>query len=469
MIRHMPRGSFVRMMVLVVCGSFTAHAQQVTAPSAQKSAAATPAKPAFENDKTLPKIDSKRIQLLKESYAAATALDVTSRAILLEKQCNAAEDLEYLEKAWCKELFQVARDQLPTGDLRAHLQTVAARAMSVHYPMTSLAMLQEVDITDAQSDERASMARLVFEGVVHFKGTKAFPELMAAASRLGDTGAYPYLATTILFSDGNRPPGETRSTAHFSEAQVDLCNQVVQQGLTFFKKSSTNLRTDFQFMTLLRSGSFSGCPSSWMMHQAATDFADQLTKVATAAINGDEKIKPHAAKMLYESGQHLLQEIDPILAESVDKKVGSVRTLADSPSTGGQRAPAQNTWQSDPAAHALLQKIGESEFVLNNAPDGTTPHTPEMESAIREGFSAAQRLIQKVAELDPDAATALRREGENIPGFLSAALRIWPEATIAQIQSLPDGEFKAHLLITAAESLERDSEREMVQHRKPPQ
>src|SRR6185369_2831901 len=85
---------------------------QGKAPALKASPTSTPA-PAL-------KLESKRIELLQQSYQAATALDVTSRAILLAKQCSAAEDDEDLAKSWCKELFQLAKDQLPTGDLRAH-------------------------------------------------------------------------------------------------------------------------------------------------------------------------------------------------------------------------------------------------------------------------------------------------------------------------------------------------------------
>jgi hypothetical protein len=431
---------------------------QGKAPALKASPTSTPA-PAL-------KLESKRIELLQQSYQAATALDVTSRAILLAKQCSAAEDDEDLAKSWCKELFQLAKDQLPTGDLRAHLQTVAARSMSVHYPQTALSMLQNVDVTDAQSDERASMARMVFEGVIHFKGAKAFPELMAAASRLGETGAYPYLATTMLMYGGGLPPQIQKASHQYTDPQVDVCNQVLQQGLDYFKKDSMNLKTDFQFMTLLRSASASNCPSGWMMHQAATDFANEIVKVGTAAINEDEKIKPHAAKMLYESAQHLLQDIDPVLAESVEKKVGSVRTVPERTSSSSPSTKSQ-TWESDPAAHTFVQKIGEAENVLNNAPDGKHPHTQQMENAIRDGFTAAQRLIQKVDELDPDAARSLHRgDLPNFPAFLDAAMRIWPESAIAQIQAMPDGEFKAHLLVSAAEYVGREKETEMMMRRK---
>ncbi len=209
------------------------------------------------------------------------------------------------------------------------------------------------------------------------------------------------------------------------------------------------------------------CPSGWMMHQAATDFADELIRVGTAAINGDEKVSPHSAKMLYESGQHLLQEIDPVLSESVEKRVGAVRSVQDSP-TDPPKAAAAPRWQADPAALRLAQNIGEAEGVLNNAPDGTTPHTPEMEAAIREGLASAQRLIQKVEETDPEAAMTLRRgESAGLPAFLDAAMRIWQSAAIAQIEAMPDGEFKAHLLVTAAQSVQRASERDFVMHRKP--
>jgi hypothetical protein len=77
-------------------------------------------------------------------------------------------------------------------------------------------------------------------------------------------------------------------------------------------------------------------------------------------------------------------------------------------------------------------------------------------------------LIQKVEEIDPDAAERLRKaNGANMPAFLDAAMRIWQSAAIAQIEAMPDGEFKAHLLITAAESVQRESERNFVMHRTP--
>jgi hypothetical protein len=463
----MNRGAWLSFAIILFSAIAAGQSANSTTTSPSKPAPKPTAATAAPAQRLTPTVNPKRIQLLKESYAAASSLNATSRAVLLEKLCGAAEDIEDLEKSWCKELFQVARDQLSTGDLRAHFQTVAARSMSVHYPMTALSMLQSVDITDAQNDERASMARMVFEGVIHFKGAKAYPQLMAAAARLGETGAYPYLASTVLLFGGDLPKSSEWRSQHYTESQVDICNQVLQQGLNYFKKDTGNLRTDFQFMTLLRSASMTGCPSGWMMHQAVTDFADELIRVSTAAINGDEKVKPHAAKMLYESGQHLLQEIDPVLSESVEKRVGAVKSIADTPSTPSRPAAAPD-WQSDPAARSLAQKIGEAENVLNNAPDGTTPHTAEIESAIREGFSAAQKLIQKVDEIDPAAAEGLRKAtGANLPAFLDAAMRIWQSAAIAQIEAMPDGEFKAHLLITAAESVQRESEREFVMHRKP--
>jgi soluble cytochrome b562 len=463
----MNRGAWLSFAIILFSAIAAGQSANSTTTSPSKPAPKPTAATAAPAQRLTPTVNPKRIQLLKESYAAASSLNATSRAVLLEKLCGAAEDIEDLEKSWCKELFQVARDQLSTGDLRAHFQTVAARSMSVHYPMTALSMLQSVDITDAQNDERASMARMVFEGVIHFKGAKAYPQLMAAAARLGETGAYPYLASTVLLFGGDLPKSSEWRSQHYTESQVDICNQVLQQGLNYFKKDTGNLRTDFQFMTLLRSASMTGCPSGWMMHQAVTDFADELIRVSTAAINGDEKVKPHAAKMLYESGQHLLQEIDPVLSESVEKRVGAVKAVAETPSTPLGPAAAPD-WQSDPAVRSLTQKIGEAENVLNNAHDGTTPHTPEMESAIREGFSAAQKLIQKVDEIDPAAAEGLRKAtGANLPAFLDAAMRIWQSAAIAQIEAMPDGEFKAHLLITAAESVQRESEREFVMHRKP--
>jgi hypothetical protein len=464
---RMNRGSLLSLIMIVLCATAGGQSTPPAATAAVKTSAKPTTAKTVPSRRSAPEVDPRRVQLLKESYAAASALNAMSRAALLEKLCGAAEDIEDLEKSWCKELFQVARDELSTGDLRAHYQTIAARSMSVHYPMTSLAMLQDVDVTDAQNDERATMARMVFEGVIHFKGAKAYPELMAAAARLGETGAYPYLATTVLLFGGDLPKSPDWHSQHYSESQIDICNQVLQQGLNYFKKDTGNLRTDFQFMSLLRSASMTGCPSGWMMHQSATDFADELIRVSTAAINGDEKVRPHAAKMLYESGQHLLQEIDPVLSESVEKRIGAVKSLPDS-SGGPPKTVSAPDWQSDPAIQKYTQKIGEAENILNNAPDGTTPHTPEMESAIREGFSSAQKLIQKVEEIDPDAAERLRKaNGANMPAFLDAAMRIWQSAAIAQIEAMPDGEFKAHLLITAAESVQRESERNFVMHRTP--
>jgi len=202
------------------------------------------------------------------------------------------------------------------------------------------------------------------------------------------------------------------------------------------------------------------------MHQAVTDFANELINVGTAAINGDEKVKPHAAKMLYTSAQHLLQEIDPVLAESVVKRIGAVKNLTEV-SGVAPKSKAVSKWMSDPDAKLLYDSVGAAEGVLNNAPDGTTPHTQDMETAIRDGFSAAQKLVDRVAEIEPEAAEGLRQGGGNIPAFLDAAMRIWPDATVSQIEALPDGEFKASLLITAAQALQNNTERDFVMHRKP--
>jgi hypothetical protein len=454
-------------MIWMAWNGALAQEPATTLPAQAPEAKSAMRKPASPKSADEPKHDPKELLLLKQSYAAGTALDASSRAILLEKQCDAAEDIQDVAKSWCTELFQLAKDQLPSGDFRAHVQTAAARAMSVHDSETALAMLQDVDVTDAQSDERASVSRMIFEGVMQDEGSKSFPDLMTAAARLGETGSYPYLATTIMLYGGTVPRNlEEASSRHYTEKQTDTCNQVLQQGLTYFKKDSMNIKADFQFMTLLRAGSKSGCASGWLIHQAVTDFSNELIKVATAAINGDEKVKPHTAKMLYNSAQHLLQDIDPVLAESVEKRVGDVRNISEPTST--PKPPKVNSggsWMSDPDAKVLYDKIGDAEGVLNNAPDGTTPHTPEMENAIREGFSAAQKLVSKVQDLDPDAAANLRRGGGNMPAFLDAALRIWPEATVDQIEALPDGEFKATLLITAAQNMQRNSERDFVMRR----
>ena len=463
-------------MTMTAVGAAQAPSNQT---SAVQATAAQPAQTRASAAKTIskkttapeskdqPSIDPKEIRLLEESHAAAAALDATERAILLEKLCNSAEDMKDLAKSWCTELFQVAKDELPAGDVRAQAQSVAARAMSVHYPETALAMLQDVDVTDAQSDQRASVSRMIFEAMLQAKGAKGFPELMAAAARLGETGSYPYMATTVMLYGGGVPHDpEEAARRHYSDSQVDVCNEVLQQGLNYYNKESMNVKADFQFMTLLRAASFSKCASGWLLHQASTDFAGEVVKVSSAAINGDEKVKPHAAKMLFESAQHLLQQIDPVLAESVEKKVGDVRSIAEAPSSGPRVKPGQSSpWMNDPDARALFDKIGAAEGVLNNAPDGTTPHTPEMDSAIREGFAAALKLVSKVEEIDPEAAVALRRGGGNLPAFMDAAMRIWPAATIAQIEAMPDGELKAHLLVTAAQGVARDTEKRFVLHR----
>jgi hypothetical protein len=466
---RMPRASLLLLCVLAVAliGA-RGQSSPAAAPKSSTPAKNSPKKaPAKTEDE--PTVDRKELRLLKESYASAAALDATSRTILLEKQCIAVEDIEDLSKSWCTELFQLAKDQLSTGDFRAHAQTVAARAMSVRYPDTALAMLQAVDITDAQSDDRASVSRMVFEGVMHNRGAKGFPDLMAAASRLGETGSYPYLATTIMLYGGASPRNiEESPNTHYSDAQVDACNEVVQQGLTYFKKDSLNLKADFQFMTLLRAGAYSGCPSGWLMHQAVTDFAGEVVKMATAAINGDEKIRPRTAKMLYESADHLLQEIDPVLAESVEKNVGDVKNIPDGqPSNNSSKKSApSNAWMSDPDARALFEKVAESESVLNTGSDTPGPHTSQMEIAIREAFSAAQKLVQKVEDVDPDAAVALRRGGGNMTAFVTTAMRAWPDATIEQIEAMPDGEFKAHLLLAAADGVARNREEQHLLHRR---
>ena len=408
----------------------------------------------------IPEPDPEELRLLEESYRAGAGLGAESRTALLIEQCNAAEGIEKIGSDWCHELFQLAKEQISAGDLRQHAQSRAAMSTSLTDPDGGLAMLRDVDITNTENDERSQAARVVFESVLRKRGMKALPDILSAAAALGDSGAYPYFATTLLLYGGaSARYYQEPSHLTYKEAQVDNCNQALQQALTYFKKQSLNLSADFQFMTMLRAGAYSNCPASYLVHQAATDFSDELVKAETAARNGDSKIRVQAAKTLYDSASRMLQSIDPVLAESVDKKVGAVRDLKSSDAPPA--APPKNTadWKSDPDATAFTQKVDAAATVINNVPDGTTPHTPEIGDAIREGIDAGQKLCNRVHELDPDEATMECRGGGILASLMDAALRVWPEATIAQIENLPDGELKGYLLLNAARHVSEKSQR----------
>src|SRR5206468_1338288 len=128
---RMRGGPMLQLGLILTMALTGALAQQVTTPAPTKTASAPKALPQRSVPKKLkdePSIDPRQVRLLKESYAASASLDPTARAILLEKQCHAAENVEDLAKSWCTELFQLAKDQLPSGDFRAHVQSSAARA-----------------------------------------------------------------------------------------------------------------------------------------------------------------------------------------------------------------------------------------------------------------------------------------------------------------------------------------------------
>src|SRR6266704_2609070 len=91
-------------MIWMAWNGSLAQQPATTLPAQVPEAKSETRKPASPKSADEPKRDPKELLLLKQSYAAGTALDASSRAILLEKQCDAAEDIEDVAKSWCTEL-----------------------------------------------------------------------------------------------------------------------------------------------------------------------------------------------------------------------------------------------------------------------------------------------------------------------------------------------------------------------------
>jgi hypothetical protein len=183
-------------------------------------------------------------KLLARSYLMGMEMPPEDRADQLERLADAAARIQpSLAYLWSQELFRLASSMPTSWNSMAWEQTAISRLAAVD-PAQALDMLEAMGPPIAQSDGsipedvRCVAANNVFPRFWNHMGPQSLERLRQVAARLGETGAYPYLAASTLI----RLP------------QIDPIarEQFFGDSLTFYRRGSHVVSDDFYFGQLLK-------------------------------------------------------------------------------------------------------------------------------------------------------------------------------------------------------------------------
>lgn len=385
-------------------------------------------------------------QTLEKSYTLARSLNGRAKVSMLSSQCSLASEagLEDLQEQWCEELFRAAQDELP-AESRAQPQSVAARSMASADPDRALELLRTIDAGDSGSEFRGGTARLIFEAALAKKGLEVYPKLREVAGALGDAGAYPYVAVGGVCEKAKQKP--------------ELCDEMLQQALDYFRQRKTTSTGvgDFGFAALLRNVRDSKQASDWLIHEAAAELGRAVTSRIDAAVQSGDPTDVNRARMLYGPAHRVIDDIDPQLARVLAKRYEPVQKLNSGRKQLDARESRRQMLANDAELGSYRDVVVKASEQLGKVRNSDAPEvrTEQTRESISSGVRALEKFAARAAEVDEDGNMQLYRYRSGMQGFVSTAVKVWPEAVLEQIETVQSLELKANLTLEVAQALRR--------------
>lgn len=192
------------------------------------------------------------VNLLQQSHDLNPQFNLPTRIYLLERQADAMSGLDAaLGEAWAQELLALAAQT--RGNLRSRAENSAMSILVRLNPDRALTLLHSLSKDERQADRTPRLPNMklvqrVFGVLVDRDGESALPALEQEAARMGADGLYPYSALGNAAMQSVLKEWGTTDHAH----AVEVVQQVFERAYERYRDGPRTYLDDYEFGRMLQ-------------------------------------------------------------------------------------------------------------------------------------------------------------------------------------------------------------------------
>jgi len=353
--------------------------------------------------------------LLTRAYSLTKQTSDAEKAYILARLAEAStKTFPQRSKDWATETFSVTAG-LPNDMQRAQNEISALNALAENDADAALDLLAKLETPkdrDGQPvpDLRNGVTTMLFQRYWQKNGMDGVDKLTAAARQLGESGAYPYMAISMLIRQ-------------VKAKNPDKAKDLINEALAYFNRRQTAGFANDQFAMFLRQNR-AEIPTPLLKDLLEKLVAQAIAtkddpSVQSSMVMANEKGAAaklnSAASILMFSLMPMINDLDPDWAKKLETQYQELKAAADVARAGEQRVTISRGFNAGGGAppRAMMEEMQSMEIddISQRDPQRALKMNAELTDPSVRAASGA-RLAAVIAKSNPEQADELLKKAK---------------------------------------------------------
>lgn len=365
--------------------------------------------------------DALQETLLNRAYGMTKEVSDSDKALLLSRLAEAsAKNHAEKSKKWADEVFTVTANLSATTQ-RSQTEVATLMALAENDPEHALELLNNMEAPQPREgqpvmDPRSNAATMLFQRYWQKKGMESIDSISATARKLGENGAYPYMAMGMI-------------VRQVKSKDAEKSQSLLNEALGFFSRRQTTRMGNDQFAMFLRAN------RSEISRPLMKDLLEKLVTQALAAKDDGTKVSAvigndkgqsarleRAASLLLFQLMPMIRDIDADWAKKLEADHQELRQAAEFARSGEQRVtmmamagpgPGGNSAQGGNVPRVMMEEVQSMEVdeLSKQDPAAAVKRNTELKDPVIRAASGA-RLASTLAKSSPEQASELMKNAK---------------------------------------------------------